>query len=334
MAGASDWRLYCSRCGFRGPPSAYYPWCPRCGGPLEVEGKAPRVTSVLGEGGTPLVEADGFRAKLEYLNPTGSFKDRGVSYSLQVARLLGFECSVVDSSGNTGVSVAAYSGRLGLRARVYVPRSAGEGKKRLIRLLGAELVEAGDREEASRLAREEASRCFHVAHQTNPFFLEGMKSLGRELADVVEGSDVIVPVSSGSLILGIHRGLREAEVEGYRLIAVQNVEAASLRGRVGLLAEVGGSQGRLMDALVVRRPARLDEIAEAVNSTGGGLVVVGDDAVRHALKRLLASGFIVEPSSASVYAAMQELERRGLLRGEPLLVLTGSGLKYSQSLQV
>jgi len=326
------WRLRCTRCGFRGGEGEYYPWCPRCGGPLEVEGDPPRAVRVLGEGSTPLVDVDGFRVKLEYLNPTGSFKDRGVSYSLQVARGLGFECAVVDSSGNTGVSVAAFSGRLGLRARVFVPRGAGEGKKALIRLLGAELVEAADREEAGRLARREASRCFHVAHQTSPFFLEGMSGLGVELADVAEGSDIIVPVSSGSLLLGVRRGLERAGVRGYRLIAVQSVEAASLRGRVRLLAEVGGGSGRLLDALVVRRPARLDEIADAVNSTGGGLVVVGDDAVRPALRRLLSTGFIVEPSSAAVYAAYEALRERGLLRGDPVLVLTGSGLKYAGSL--
>ncbi len=330
---SGGWRLYCPRCGFRGGEGEYYPWCPRCGGPLEVEGEPPGARRLLGEGGTPLVEADGFRAKLEYLNPTGSFKDRGASYSLQVARGLGYECSVVDSSGNTGVAVAAYSGRLGMRARVYVPRGAGEGKKRLIRLLGAELVEAPSREEAARLARGEAGRCFHVAHQTNPFFVEGMKSLGRELADYAEGSDIIVPVSSGSLLLGIHRGLREEGVRRYRLIAVQNVEAASLRGRVRLLAETGGPRGSLMDALVVKRPARLEEIAEAVNSTGGGLVVVGDEAVERALRSLLSMGFIVEPSSASVYAALEALRARGLVGEEPILVLTGSGLKYVSALQ-
>ncbi len=328
----SGWRLYCPRCGFRSGEEEYYPWCPRCGGPLELEGEPPRTARILGEGSTPLVEGDGFSAKLEYLNPTGSFKDRGVSLSLQAARILGYSCSVVDSSGNTGVSVAAYSGRLGLRARVFVPRGAGEGKKRLIRLLGADLVEASDRDEASRLARSEASSCFHVAHQTNPFFLEGMKELGREIADAAEGSDIIVPVSSGSLLLGIARGLREEGVRGYRLIAVQNVEAASLRGRVKLLSEIGGPRGRLMDALVVRSPARLEEIADAVESTGGGLVVVGDEAVAPALRELLSQGFIVEPSSAAVYAAYKSLKERGMLRGEPILVLTGSGLKYAGAL--
>ena len=330
---AGSWRLVCPSCGFRGESEAYHPWCPKCGGPLEVEGEPPSARRLLGEGGTPLVEGDGFIAKLEYLNPTGSFKDRGASYSLQVARYLGYGCSVVDSSGNTAISVAAYSGRLGMKARVYVPRTAGEGKKSVIRALGAELIEAEDREEAARLAREDSGKCFHVAHLTSPFFVEGMKSVGAELADAARGRPIIVPVSSGSLLLGIHRGLREEGVKGYRIIAVQSPGAASLRGKVPLLAEVGGPEGRLLDALVVRNPPRLGEIVKAVNETGGGLVVTGDRAVAEALRELLAKGFIVEPSSASVYAALKALKLSGAIRRdeEPILVLTGSGLKYRLS---
>jgi len=330
-----SWRLVCPSCGFRGESEAYHPWCPKCGGPLEIEGGAPSARRLLGEGETPLVEGDIFIAKLEYLNPTGSFKDRGASYSLQVARSLGFECSIVDSSGNTAISVAAYSGRLGMKARVYVPRTAGQGKKAMIRALGAELIEAMDREEAAKLARRDSSQCFHVAHLTNPFFVEGMKNTGVELADAARGRPIIVPVSSGSLLLGIHRGLQEEGVKGYRIIAVQSPSAASLRGKVPLLTEVGGPGSRLLDALVVRKPPRLGEIVRAVNETGGGLVVTGDHAVAEALRELLTMGFVVEPSSASVYAALKALKLTGVIRQdeEPILVLTGSGLKYSHQLE-
>ena len=326
------WRLYCPRCGFRGGSGEYYPWCLSCGGPLEVEGAPPRYGSVMGEGATPIVDFRGVLLKLEYLNPTGSFKDRGASYSLQLARDLGYECVVVDSSGNTAVSVAAYAGRLGLEARVYIPRGAGGGKRALVKALGARVFEAGSREEAAEASRREASRCFHVAHLTSPFFLEGMKSLGLELAEYAEGADVILPVSSGSLLLGVYRGLRESGASGFRLIAVQSPMAASLRGMVKLLGEAGGPMGSLLDALVVKNPPRLGEIAEAIKSTGGGLVVVGDDSVKPALRELVKSGFIVEPSSASAWAAYRMLKARGVLKKRVIVVLTGSGLKYPEAL--
>ena len=327
------WRLWCPRCGFEGEEGRYYPWCPRCKGPLEAKGHLPRFEPVMGEGSTPLIDVGGVLLKLEYLNPTGSFKDRGVSYSLSLARRLGYRCAVVDSSGNTAVSTAAYAGRLGMEARVYVPRSAGAGKKALVKALGARLIEASSRDEAASMAESDAGECFHVAHQTSPVFLEGVKSLGGELAGVAEGRDIIVPVSSGSLILGIYRGLREAGVDGFRLIAVQSPEAASLEGRVEVLARAGGNSGRLLDALVVKKPARLNEIVEAVRSTDGGVVIVGDEAVKGALRELLSAGFIVEPSSAAAWAAFRELEKKGALRGEPIVVLTGSGLKYAGELE-
>ncbi len=326
------WRLKCPRCGFEGEEGRYYPWCPRCRGPLEVLGRLPAQRPLLGEGSTPLVEAGPALVKLEYLNPTGSFKDRGVSYSLWLAKRLGYRCVVVDSSGNTAVSVAAFAGRLGLEARVYVPKGAGAGKKALIRALGARLVEAPSRDDAASMAERDAGECFHVAHQTSPVFLEGVKSLGRELAGAA-GRDVILPVSSGSLLLGVYRGLLESGVKDFRLIAVQSPEAASLEGRVEVLARVGGGSGRLLDALVVKRPARLDEIAAAVESTGGGVVIVGDEAVKGALRELLSAGFIVEPSSAAAWAAFRALEKAGALRGKPLVVLTGSGLKYAGELE-
>ncbi len=326
-----SWHLYCPRCGFRGGEGEYYPFCPRCGGPLELRGEPlPGRRRVLGEGSTPLVlrRLGGLRVafKLEYLNPTGSFKDRGVSASLQLASSLGYECAVVDSSGNTALSTAAYAAALGLRARLHVPATAAPGKLDLARALGAEVVVHQDRAEAAAAARREARECFYVAHQYSPVFLWGMESLGLELAEF-DGWDFYVPVSSGSLLLGLWRGLRRAGARG-RIIAVQAAEAASLRGRARLLAEVGGPTSRLADALVLRDPPRLDEIAGVVRESGGGLVVVGDDAIREALRGLLRLGFIVEPSSAAAWAAFTTISRAGGAR-DSVIVLTGSGLKYA-----
>ncbi|WP_131160585.1 pyridoxal-phosphate dependent enzyme [Aeropyrum pernix] len=333
MVDSLGFHLWCPRCGIKLKEGEYRPWCPRCRGPLEAMG-LPRLPPVLGEGSTPLVEAgEGVYAKLEYLNPSGSFKDRGVGYSLRMASLLGYDCVVVDSSGNTGLSTALYSARLGLKARVYVPRGASPGKKALIRATGAELVEAGSREEAARLAEAEAEKCFHVAHPTNPLFIEGVKSLGRELAgEAARGADVLAPVSSGTLLLGIYRGLEE-ERGGFRLVAVQSPAAYSLKGLVQELGWVGGVEGRLLDALLLTRPPRLGEMARAVRESGGGVVVVGDGAIPGAVREAVQRGFLVEPSSAAVFAAHEVLKEKKWLSGRSLLVLTGSGLKYASLLE-
>ena len=310
------WRLYCPRCGWEGESEEYYPYCPRCGGPLEIRGSLPRPESpILGEGGTPLVEGlHGSYYKLEYLNPTGSFKDRGASLSVWLARELGYKCVVEDSSGNTGLAVAAYAGRLGLKAKLHVPRSSAPGKVRISRFMGAEIIAHDSREEASLAARKESSGCFYVAHAYSPVFLEGISSLSEELDP---GSRrVVVPVSSGTLLLGLHRGFRKRGVRA-RLVAVQSPNAASLRGRVPRVLEAGRG-GDLLDALVYRDPPRLEEMARAVEA----LVVVGDTVVLPAWRRLARSGFLVEPTSAAAYVADE------LLGGGSIVVLTGSGLKY------
>ena len=313
------WRLYCPRCGWEAPEEEYYPRCPKCGGPLELRGEPRLRLPLMGEGGTPLVRGRHAFYKLEYLNPTGSFKDRGAAASLQVARDLDYKCAVEDTSGNTGLAVAAYAAWLGLRARIHAPRTIMPGKARLIRAMGAELVIHPTRRDAAEAAARDSERCFHVAHTTSPIFLLGTRNVGRELAPTARGKTILVPASSGTLLIGLARGLLEAGVRA-RIIAVQASEAASLRGLVPLLAVTGGSTSKLADALVLRDPPRLEEMARHSD----GLVIVGDEAIRRAHRALLSRGLIVEPSSSVVEAARQALQPPP---DDTILILTGSGLK-------
>ena len=172
-----------------------------------------------------------------------------------------------------------------------------------------------------------AGQCFYVSHATSPIFIEGVSTLAKELKDLDPDLPIIIPVSSGTLLLGLWRGFNRLGVKA-KLIAVQASEAANLKGRVRLLAEAGGHSSKLADALVYKNPPRIDEMAKAAS----GLVVVGDGVLRDAWAELLGMGFLVEPSSASVYAAYKTLRAMGLV-DDALLVLTGSGLKYSQEIK-
>lgn len=320
------WRLRCPRCGWESEEGRYYPFCPRCGSALRLEGRLESPgRSVLGEGSTPLVSRGGVLFKLEYLSPSGSFKDRGTAVSLWLAKRLGYTTAVEDSSGNTALSVAAYGAALGIKVRLHMPATAAPGKVGIARALGAEVVAAGSRADAAARARAEAGNSFYVAHLTSPVFIEGMKAVGRELCGL-RGYDILVPASSGTLLIGVWEGLRECGGDA-RLIAVQAAEAASLKGRVRVLAEVGGPRSSLADALVVKSPPRINEMIDAVRSAGGGVVVVGDEALKPAIKEVLRMGFIVEPSSAAVWAAYKALKELGDV-GDAVLILTGSGLKY------
>ncbi|WP_069807463.1 threonine synthase [Vulcanisaeta thermophila] len=354
-----DAHYKCARCGFTAPIDRWFWRCPRCGGTLYIELERPRLVLTsnpgiwryssiiparplvtLGEGNTPLVEAKflgpAVYLKLEYLNPTGSFKDRGSAVAVSKAAELGGRVVVEDSSGNAGISISAYAGSVGIRARIYVPADAPRGKKELIKALGAEVVEAPTREDAGKMAVSSLGVGeFYIGHSWNPWFLEGTKTLAYELmGQLGHGpSAIILPVSAGTLLLGLYKGFSELIGMGIvdrlpRLFAVQAMGYADIYR--ALHGEAPGEPSKLADALRVKNPPRLEEAANAVRMSGGDAVVVNDHEITKAWQYLIRRGFIVEPSSATALAGYWRLRESGALseRDEVVIVLTGSGLKY------
>lgn len=347
----AEW--YCPRCGFKaGLWSRYFYECPVCRFPLEIShplvfeprgrGLA-RYSSMLpftpergrGEGGAPLVREvlNGVEVwfKLDYLNPSGSFKDRGSALSLYYAYRMGFDTAVEDTSGNTGVSVSLYSRLYGLKPFIYMPRSAPEGKKKLVRRLGGVVVETVDRAEASRRVLERAGESFYVSHTRSPLFLEGFATIAYEIYEEAGVPDaLIIPVGSGSLLLGVYKGFKNLAnlglvsktpviyaVQGY---SVQPVYKA-FKG-----CEEQGEASTLADGVAVPNPPRLEQIVSAVGESKGDVVLVGNSEIEKAYTDLWERGFTVEPTSAIVYAAFLKLLDR--LKGMRVAtVLTGSGLK-------
>jgi len=324
------WRLSCKKCGFKGEAEKYYPYCPRCGSPLSIEGKAPSFKPMLGEGNTPIVEErlgdNRIYYKLEYLNPTGSFKDRGVSYNIMLASSLGYRCVVEDSSGNTGISVAAYSSRMGMESKVIIPASAPKGKKSLLRALGAEVIESETRDKGTKIAEELSKHCFYVSHARNPFFIEGIKSVAKELKDLyIRG--VVVPSSSFSLFLGTYYGFKEMGKK-VMMFAVQGKETASLKKYIKPVYESKGPTSRLADGLALSSSPRAEEAFHAIKESNGGLVVLDDGDIKKGLKLLWRKGYMVEPTSATSLVALQKLDELGYDVDGFVLMLTGNGLKF------
>jgi len=358
-------RLLCSQCG-QGYDAGGAPWRCGCGGPLDLDfhpefdfrsfgGREPGLwryrealpiedrSSVvsLGEGGTPMVPADILGAKvhlkLEYLAPSGSFKDRGASVLISHARELGIEAAVEDSSGNAGAAISAYCAAARIACEIYVPEATSSGKTAQIEAAGARLVRVpGDREKTAEAVRKRAGEIFYASHYWNPYFFHGTKTFAYEVVEQLGGRapDVVIfPVGHGSLLYGSYIGFRELqanEVIGAMpaLIAVQAEGFAPLsylwRGM-----EFPGSAdkaGTVAEGIRVRKPARAGQIIRAVEETGGEVVEIGDDEIAAALAELAGRGFFVEPTSAVPLAALGKL---GLGEGEIVIPLTGSGLKAS-----
>ncbi|KRE11579.1 pyridoxal-5'-phosphate-dependent protein subunit beta [Bosea sp. Root483D1] len=299
----------------------------------------------LGEGLTPLVERDlgGLRVlcKLEWVSPSGSFKDRGVSVMLSVLRQQGVMAVLEDSSGNGGAAVATYAAAGGMRAKILVPASTQPGKTVQMRAHGAEveLVE-GPRQATADEAIRQSHRLFYASHNWQAFFLEGTKTLAYELWEDLgfrAPNNVIMPMGAGSNVLGCDIGFGELLRAGQitklpRLFGVQPARCAPIHAsfQAGSERAVAIETGpTIAEGTAIAQPVRLREVLQALRRSRGGTVALSEEAIEQAVWQSAEAGLYVEPTSAGVIGAFRQLQANGdILPGETtILVLTGSGLK-------
>lgn len=297
------------------------------------------------QGWTPVVkkELTGVEVnfKLEYLSIGGSFKDRGALVSMAKIKELGAKGVIVDSSGNAGIGFSLMGLLFGTSVDVFVPNRAPEGKKSLLRLLQANVHEVdGGRMEVNREAlRAEREGSVYVGHWWNPYFIEGVKTMAYEAFEQVGSVEyLVVPVGSGSILLGLYKGYQELVQlrvldKVPRIIAVQACGYSSVCEELGVRKEYA-IESKLADGIAIADPPRRAQIIEAVRRTGGHGVVVTDEEIGRSLLELIEMGFIVEPTSATAYAALQRSMKEGFLKpgSRVLLPLTGSGLKLIDEL--
>ncbi|MBO0917824.1 pyridoxal-phosphate dependent enzyme, partial [Streptomyces laculatispora] len=269
-------------------------------------------TTTLGEGRTPLVPlTDMVSAKLDFLMPTLSFKDRGAVMLAELARRLSPERVVADSSGNAGTAVAAYCARAGLPCTVYVPEGTSPKKTEQIRAHGARLeIVPGDRESTALAARAaaDAPGTFYASHVFNPYFLHGTKTYVYELWEDLGGrlpDAIAVPVGNGTLLLGAALAIAELRAQGLidtgpALIAVQaeavSPLAAAFHAGADTLPDTppGAVSPTLAEGIAIPRPPRARAILAAVRESGGTFLTVTEDQIRGAQLDLAARGFYVE----------------------------------------
>ncbi|WP_329040319.1 threonine synthase [Streptomyces sp. NBC_00178] len=293
----------------------------------------------LGEGRTPLVPLTGHvSAKLDFLMPTLSFKDRGAVMLAELARRLSPDRVVADSSGNAGTAVAAYCARAGLPCTVYVPEGTSPKKTEQIRAHGARLETVpGGREATAAAARAAADvpGTFYASHVFNPYFLHGTKTYVYEIWEELGGTlpdAIAVPVGNGTLLLGAALATSELLAQGLidrrpALIAVQAeavspLAAAFHAGAEDLPDTAAPVLATLAEGIAIPRPPRARQILAAVRESGGTFLTVTEDQVRAAQRDLAARGFFVETTGVACWAAV------GGETGRSVVVpLCGAGLK-------
>lgn len=305
--------------------------------------RRPDVT--LGAGWTPLLatEWDGVPVlfKADHLMVSGSFKDRGTAVMLNYLKQVGVTAILEDSSGNAGASAATYAAALGMDCRILVPAAAPEAKKVQMAAMGAEVVAIdGSRDDVANAALAEAGSTFYAAHNHQPFFLEGTKTLAFELWEQLgfRAPDcVVAPLGQGSNIMGSHLGFAELLARGQierlpRIYAIQAANCAPYHKalRDGTNApEAFPARPTIADGIASATPVRLREVLNAVRESKGDILTVEEDEIVAALGRLGRLGYFVEPTSATAGAGLSRLLASGAVRPDETVavVLTGSGLK-------
>jgi threonine synthase len=320
---------------------------------LPVRRPASRIT--LGEGDTPLLEVPRLaqslglkhlRVKDEGLNPTGTFKARGLHMAVARAVELGVREFVIPTAGNAGGALAAYAARCGARAHVYMPKDAPRSTMEEVKSYGMELVLVdGLINDAGRLARVDAARegWFDVSTFREPYRPEGKKTMGLELAEAYgwEVPDVIIyPAGGGTGLVGMWRAFEQLEALGWigsrrpRFVAVQPDGCAPIvkafqQGdeRTELWANAHSIAGGIrVPAVFADRP-----ILRLLRASGGAAISVSDaEMVQFQKKLATQDGILASFESAATAAALAKLIEEKWIQPEERVVIfsTASGLKY------
>lgn len=378
----TDWSLSCSGCDATAPGDRLAGVCEACGQPWLVRYDRPTPSRdalsrrwdmwryrpmlpiredeepvTLGEGATPIADlpqlarALGVRRLLvkdESLNPTGSFKARGMSAAVTRARALGAPALVVPTAGNAGAALAAYGAAAGLPVHVFAPDSTPAPILDTIRAFGAQLVltpgHIGDSGNAAR-AFAAASGAFDVSTLREPYRIEGKKTMGIELAEQLGWrlpSAIVYPTGGGTGLIGMWKVFAELRAAGWiaadaplpRMIVAQASGCAPIVRAFDWgadRAEVWKDPVTHASGLRVPGPLGDRLILRALRESRGDAASVDENAIRDATRRLArASGIDAAPEGGCALAVCERLRRERRIEADAEVVVfnTGSGASY------
>jgi len=378
----STWHLECSSCDARQPGDALASVCPQCGQPWLVRYDSPwpsrdvigkrwdmwRYSAVmpikddeapvsLGEGATPILDLPLLARELgvaqlwvkdEGVNPTASFKARGMSAAVTRAAALGVAGLVVPTAGNAGAALSAYGAAAGLPVRVFAPASTPAPILATIRALGAnlQLVE-GHIGDAGKRARAFAAehRFFDVSTLREPYRIEGKKTMGLEIAEQMDWSlptHIVYPTGGGTGLIGMWKVFNEMRDGGWlaRDLALPRMVSAQAAGCAPMVRAFHDHADRATPwenpqthASGLRVPSALGDrlILRALYESKGDAGSASEDAIRAGTARLShASGVDVGPEGGCALAVLENLVREGRIpaTARVLVFNTGSGASY------
>ena len=273
-------------------------------------------------------------AKYEGLNPTGSFKDRGMTAAISEAAGRGVNAVICASTGNTAASAAAYAARAGMRSIVLIPQGkVAAGKLAGAVAYGAQVLQVlGSFDDALALVVQISQQHpIALVNSLNPYRLEGQKTAAFEVCDALGAAPdlLCLPVGNAGNITAYWMGFKQYDaLNGSGLPTLLGVQAAGAAPLV--LGHPVEKPETLATAIRIGRPARGEQALQAAEESGGRIIAVSDDEILTMQKMLAAEGVWVEPASAAGLAGLAAEIQAGRLPGNPrriVAVCTGHGLK-------
>jgi threonine synthase len=306
----------------------------------------------LGEGGTPLLRSKGFAdgielwIKDESVNPTQSFKARGMSVAVSMAKYLGATKLAVPSAGNAGGALAAYAARAGLEAHIFMPRDTPRANIVECEQLGARvaLIDGLITDCGTEIARRrEKEGWFDVSTLQEPYRIEGKKTLGFEIAEQLDWKlpdAILYPTGGGTGLIGMWKAFDEMEELGWideRRPRMFSIQAAGCAPIVRAFEAGEKSASEFANAQTVASGLRVPKaigdflILRILRDSGGGAVAIDDDEIIRTVREVGSKeGLFIAPEAAACFAALKQLCASGRIKeGERVVIFnTGAGVKY------
>lgn len=308
----------------------------------------------LGEGGTPLLQSKRFGPDIdadlwikdESVNPTQSFKARGMSVAVSMAKYLGAKKLAVPSAGNAGGAMAAYAARAGLEAHVFMPRDTPRANIVECREVGARvtLIDGLITDCGAEIAkRKEKEGWFDVSTLKEPYRIEGKKTLGYEIAEQLDWKlpDVILyPTGGGTGLIGMWKAFDEMEKLGWignkrpRMFSIQASGCAPIVRAFETGEKFAAAFPNAHTAASgLRVPKAIGDflMLNILRESKGGAIAVNDDEMIRAVREVGSKeGLFVAPEGAACFVALRQLRRSGKIGAAERVVIfnTGSGIKY------
>ncbi len=308
----------------------------------------------LNEGWTPIHSLDKLSSQLgirdillkdESINPTGSFKARGLSAAISKAKELGIEHCVIPTAGNAGGALSAYAAKANIKATVIMPKHTSETLKEECRMYGAELLLMdGLIDVCGKKARQISAEtgAFDISTMKEPYRIEGKKTLGFEIAEQLNWQlpDVIIyPTGGGTGLIAMWKAFQEMQeltwITGKlpRMIIVQsqNCNPMIQMFETGIFPENFTAEASIASGLAVPFPFAKDQIQQVVRESGGTAISVGEKEMASGMETIARmEGLLLSPEGSATYIGLKKLIEKDYIKEDETVLLfnTGSWYKY------